>query len=473
MSSPPSVKRARREFGLMRPDGASFVGSASGIHFVQTVYSAISKAGLPNHIVPGEDDQLPQGATESLLWRMEELNPNQHYQLHLDSLLEWSKSYFDNWHPAFPFLHAPTVVEWLSKICETPSVDVTQNLVPLQLAVVRSVMSISLADSRQSGYAMQLPPALVFHSYDEAIECMQPVLIGRPSTESLQAAMSIQLFLISMLRLNGASRIHGITIRLILQMGLHRCPSRYPNFTPTEVDVRRRIFWSAYVIDRYLSQCLGLPITLRDDDTDVCFPDEEKHASLGRMDDRLAFNCFIAKHAQLKGQVIELCNKSINHRQFGTGPFQDLSIAIAKWTNELEEHIQFSAARTSPLRCMQQSVLNALKQEIMLSLNRPLLTAPKTSSDYRASLQTCIKAARSLILDLHQTMFPDQSASTVRQDFGASTSHFMFWPFLTWSVWISAFFVLFAAVEKEMVPFTAVKYVMSLILISSEESAFN
>ena len=453
----------------MRPDGASFIGSASGIHFIQTVYNAISKAGLPNHIVPGEDDQLPRGATESSLWRLNELDPSRRGQIELRHLLAWSQSYFDNWHPAFPFLHAPTIIAWLSKLCQTSLADMAQALSPLQLAVVRSIMSISLADARQSGHTMQLPPALVFCSYDEAINSIQPVLIDRPSIESLQAAMSIQLFLISMLRLNGASRIHGIIIRLILQMGVHRCPSRYPNFTPTEADIRRRVFWSAYIVDRYLSQCLGLPVTLRDDDTDVCFPGDEKHASLGNMDGRLAFNCFIAKHARLKGQVIELCNKSINHRQFDTGPFQDLSIAIAKWTNELEEYIQFSAGRTSSFSCMQQCILDALKQEIMLSLNRPLLTAPKSSSEYRASLQTCIKAARSLILDLHQAMFQKQSSSTLPQSSRTTTSYFVFWPFLTWSVWISTFFALFAAVEKEMVPLTAMKYVAYLSFILADK----
>ena len=97
--------------------------------------------------------------------------------------------------------------------------------------------------------------------------------------ESLQAAMSVQLFLISMLRLNAASRVHGIILRLILQMGLHRCPRRFETFTTSEADIRRRIFWSAYIVDRYLSQCLGLPITLRDDDADVCSMDDERHVS--------------------------------------------------------------------------------------------------------------------------------------------------------------------------------------------------
>ena len=264
----------------MRPHGDSFLGSASGIHFVQSVYHAVSKAGLPSHVVPGEDDQLPNGAPEISLWRQNELGSRYEEQMQLQDLLDWSQSYFDHWHPAFPFLHAPTVVQWLSQLCNGKLSDAIQALSTMQIAIVRAVMSISLADSRQSGQPISLPPLLIFQSYDEAIQAIQPVLINRPSIEAVQAAMSIQLFLISMLRLNGASRIHGVIIRLIFQMGLHRCPHRYSTFTPPEISIRQRIFWCAYVVDRYLSQCLGFPLTLRDDDIDVCFLDDEFHASL-------------------------------------------------------------------------------------------------------------------------------------------------------------------------------------------------
>jgi hypothetical protein len=279
MSSPPAPKRARWEIGLMRPHGDSFLGSASGIHFVQSVYQAVSKAGLPSHVVPGEDDQLPNGTPEVSLWRQNELSPRHDEQMQLQDLLDWSQSYFDHWHPAFPFLHAPTVVQWLSQLCKGQLVASIHTLSTMQIAIVRAVMSISLADSRQSGQPVSLPPLLVFQSYDEAIQSIQHVLINRPSIESVQAAMSTQLFLISMLRLNGASRIHGVIVRLIFQMGFHRCPNRYSTFMPSEIAIRQRIFWSAYVVDRYLSQCLGFPLTLRDDDIDVCFLDDEIHAS--------------------------------------------------------------------------------------------------------------------------------------------------------------------------------------------------
>jgi hypothetical protein len=66
---------------------------------------------------PGEDDQLPAGAARSStkwLWKVGEVLPptpvGTAIELSFEDLLDWSQSYFDHWHPAFPFLHAPSLV---------------------------------------------------------------------------------------------------------------------------------------------------------------------------------------------------------------------------------------------------------------------------------------------------------------------------------------------------------------------------
>ena len=140
-------------------------------------------------------------------------------------------------------------------------------------------MSISLADRRQSQRldAAQYPSHLVFQSYDDAVDCLQHVLTRPTTLQSLQAAISVQLFLVSMLRLNAASRLGGLVIRMALQLGLHRCPARFPSFSVGEKEHRQRIFWSLYAIDRFICQSMGLPLSLHDDDVDVCYPTAERH----------------------------------------------------------------------------------------------------------------------------------------------------------------------------------------------------
>jgi len=149
----------------------------------------------------------------------------------------------------------------------------------LRVVILRSIMSISLADQRQANYlnSMRYPSDLVFISFEDAIDQLQHVLTGPTSILGLQAAMSVQLFLVSMLRLNAASRIGGLINRMALQLGLHRCSTRYSTFSAAEKQLRQRIFWVLYALDRFICQSMGLPLGISDDDVDVCFPTAELH----------------------------------------------------------------------------------------------------------------------------------------------------------------------------------------------------
>ncbi|CAN9172407.1 unnamed protein product [Alternaria alternata] len=156
---------------------------------------------------PGEDDQLPAGAAKSAsrwLWKLDEVRPLELESvtptIAFDDLLEWSQSYFDHWHPAFPFLHAPSLLDYFRQIAQRGvriAGQSTSN--ELQHIIVRSIMSISIHDRRQMSPASKLMPAiLVFHSINDAIRSVQLVLTEESSILSLQALVSVQLFLITM-----------------------------------------------------------------------------------------------------------------------------------------------------------------------------------------------------------------------------------------------------------------------------------
>lgn len=288
-----------RELGRMRPSydagSSSFVGSGSGIHFVRTVRLALARNGAreqqvaesEEELVPGEDDQLRGQSTPSSLWREDEVCLDNDSALSSDDLdvefedlVRWSRPYFESWHPPFPFLHAPTVLEILEKV----SSQGFSKIRPTEKIIVRSIMSISLADRRQLPKVpgRLLPSRLAFRTIDEALSVLQPLIIQSDSLFGLQAVVSIQVFLISMLRLNAASRLGGLIVRTLFHLGLHRCPARFSQFAASDADIRRRVFWAVYCLERYLSQSLGLPLDIKDDDLDVCYPGHELHISLTR-----------------------------------------------------------------------------------------------------------------------------------------------------------------------------------------------
>ena len=86
-------------------------------------------------------------------------------------------------------------------------------------------------------------------------------------------------YLLSQSRVNHCWGLFGTTAHLILALGIHR-KRRLETSTGVdliELECRKRVFWSAYGLDSYLSASLGRPRTFHDDDIDQVFGWFHKH----------------------------------------------------------------------------------------------------------------------------------------------------------------------------------------------------
>ncbi|EFQ27341.1 fungal specific transcription factor domain-containing protein [Colletotrichum graminicola] len=471
--------RPTREYGLMRDTGrhdtSRFVGSGSGIHFIRSVYvrlarkSALrtSQSNSINDLVPGEDDQLRSDASsrdgdEQNLWRAHELLQDAADPPPFEQLVDWSKSYFEAWHPTLPFLSAPDVLGLFEKV----SAAGVASLGHLERSIVKAILSISLADSRQRApFAQLVPSYLVFRTVEEAMLASQFALCQPASIQATQAALAIQLFLVSMLRLNSASRLGGLIVRMAFHLGLHRCPSRYPFFTKEVARMRRRVFWCIYCIERFLCQALGLPLDIRDDDVDVCYPSQERHGAPSdeSEDGRLQLLTYHVKHARIRGLILELRNKSIHSRDDTAERASYVQAELAKWSNEIHDAVEDEvayeeSASPPPISSGHRLFLLVLKYESMISLNRPMMTSDPSSPAYSTGLQNCIFAAKSIFIALKkyqsQNGIPTEPTSPCLLEP-------MLQPSFTWAVWISAFILIYAAFERQLPLGSALKHVES------------
>jgi len=108
-----------------------------------------------------------------------------------------------------------------------------------------------------------------------------PALAVRSGIGSIQALFAAQLFLVTVMSLRAASTVVGLPFRSIFLAGLHHFPASYGELSSDDCDMKKRIFWSAFVIDRYLPQALGHPLGIQDSDIDACFPTSpELHISV-------------------------------------------------------------------------------------------------------------------------------------------------------------------------------------------------
>lgn len=170
------------------------------------------------------------------------------------------------------------------------------------------------------------------------------------------------------------------------------------------------------------------------------------------MDDRLRMLNFLVKHASIKGQIMELRNKSIHLRQANKDLATLIGARVDKWANELQCFIEMAGdTDSSGFNNTHRVILSVLQYESVISLNRPLLALDKDTSEYMAALQTCIRASRSVISIL--------TSHLKSQDQQNVWNTALLWPSLTWCVWMSAFILLHAAIEGEIPRPVARKYV--------------
>ncbi|WWC69844.1 uncharacterized protein I206_103787 [Kwoniella pini CBS 10737] len=75
--------------------------------------------------------------------------------------------------------------------------------------------------------------------------------------------------------LHNLPNIQGVTLRLCIGMGLHRnaAGAAVRTLPKSDIEMRKRVFWSCYIIDRMISLLLGRPSGISDEDIDVDLPD--------------------------------------------------------------------------------------------------------------------------------------------------------------------------------------------------------
>ncbi|KAL2007780.1 hypothetical protein VTN00DRAFT_7762 [Thermoascus crustaceus] len=283
-------------------DESQFVGSSSGVYFINTVRQAFLKSFASSHVSPGEEfppaedtivgsEDSPGGKNHSdgsntsgstveeagipCRWSYD---PTVVRALGKPPPLEQAKElmmlYFRVWHPLFPFLHGPTFLQEMELLYSEddnhhrPARSIHSDHKNACWATIFQCV-FNLAGLLRPD--IHLPPDSKIKSPTN-IHSLLGMLVYRHDVPSLQALLAAQLYLLATMSLRTASTVGGCILRSILHAGLHRCPFRYKELSSHDRQLRKRIFWCAYAIDRYLSQALGLPLGIQDSDVDVCLP---------------------------------------------------------------------------------------------------------------------------------------------------------------------------------------------------------
>ncbi|KAI1340155.1 fungal-specific transcription factor domain-containing protein [Xylariaceae sp. FL0016] len=105
--------------------------------------------------------------------------------------------------------------------------------------------------------------------YDQALVNMDNIL-RLHDIRSVQFLLLLSIYSLRSPRGPGAWTYSGLAMRQCIELGLHRKTQK--RRSPLEHEMRKRVFWTCYCLDRQVSIILGRPFAISDRDIDVELP---------------------------------------------------------------------------------------------------------------------------------------------------------------------------------------------------------
>ena len=250
------------------PEEVRYLGSSNGVEFAELVENVVNVTG-------------------SLGWAPPEVEPftklpapnfpkNEPFLNHEAASLLIS-AYFEHWHMTFPILHRPSFIRVSEKILHEVDFYNKNVFDAFIFDVVLALGSASLSRFDSS--------AGVSTSYFSRAMSKLDEVLAMKGTKPLQALLfCCQYGVFASLQDTSTNVWHllGRASRYCIELGLHRESSMRAPVTSDSaeesrhdflhIEMKRRLFWCFYNLDRAVSVTLGRPVALRDEDIEVCLP---------------------------------------------------------------------------------------------------------------------------------------------------------------------------------------------------------
>lgn len=229
----------------------------------------------------------------------------------------------------------------------------------------------------------------------------------------------------------------GTAFRMIIDLGMHVDATMLPNMrrlSPEDLEIRRRVFWGAFVVDKIQSLYQGRPVSLQHCDTRVSlsfldhYEELEPWQPFAYSDTQsysgspgYSVSTFI-QLCKLSLVLNEILNKVYSERSSNRSPhdliasLNTLDGQLKEWYDALPDHLRFSAHATKVVPPPHVLSLLALYHVQVILLHRPFVSEghlhTADPSVALSSFTTCTAAAFSItqILQAYDNTFSIQRA---------------------------------------------------------------
>ncbi|KAF9880181.1 fungal specific transcription factor domain-containing protein [Colletotrichum karsti] len=422
------VSRASPEVDVAEIEGQYF-DTTSSLNFLHRAWKRLSSQRLVGGVVPhvASVNELNQSMTRAGDKPFASATHESHPLPGRAAGLEMMHFYFDVCVVTYRCLHQGYVVEWFNTLL-TNALDnepLHREIGHAKASIVLTILAIvTLRKIKVNGTAPSPDEASELRRSDSYF-CRATGLTdqetGLPKLESAQARLLQVLYLLQTSRMNQAWYVFGSILPIVSALGLHRKSSRKranngqgPQFDYIVSQCRKRTFWVAYTIDKYLSVVFGRPRMYHDEDIDQDFPDcvnDEDMTPQGRSSDEPEMDCHVESlifHAKL-AQLIDGISREVYSIKHVPKDERLLAAhrygrALHAWRESLPHHLgTVRPMSLIPSFRRQNTALKLAYCHAIMHANRPFLLGTSTSrretqaTALDDSVEECINAARTAL----------------------------------------------------------------------------
>ncbi|KAI1375204.1 hypothetical protein F4677DRAFT_143977 [Hypoxylon crocopeplum] len=183
--------------------------------------------------------------------------------------------YFNSNSPSQHTVHVPTFLREYTEFCKDPDGAPLHWIALLYMILALGVFFSAFSAPHELESDSPVPPMDRFKQYRGAAGWA--LIWGKYSQPGPYTAQAFLLYVEGDFISNRENRMNcyllsSVLIRLMLKMGLHRDPSKLPNITPYDGEMRRRMWNLAIQVDLLVAFNLGLPSMMHGIESDTELP---------------------------------------------------------------------------------------------------------------------------------------------------------------------------------------------------------
>ncbi|KAI1840921.1 hypothetical protein JX266_012857 [Neoarthrinium moseri] len=399
-----------------------FAGSTTGVHFILSVQQTLQERGafsgwFPDncfrmHVMtpassamsaPSFDrDSLLQ--TQDTIFALSGLQP--------DFIMRQIRHFVVSWASLCPVIISKEIsrrgVELFSRMQQrgvyTSGIDDNNTL--LQLILIFLINTTETGDAQLN----LLIPDDREERLLRAAASLLPAIMIDGQLSSLQSVVLVSFFYQITGHHTSNINLRGVLLQKAQSLGLHRHSRRF-KFSAAEVELRKRLWWYIYALDKSIAIAHGLPRTVNDADVDVDYPldgDLEDMSGMGMslplpgettpVHDFIRF-CHLSR--VLSSMLSQLYTTT--DRRGGPEKISRLDQQLRTWHDRFDESLNHTEDIGSPPSSIYDhkhltSVWLPLMQHVArLLIHRPGLTFDPSTPKFRECLAVCTDASSEIV----------------------------------------------------------------------------